>query len=162
MGAGHAADRGPHAHRRRRLRRVRLPARPGELAALTGRRPPCTACRRRACRGSSRRIRCRVHDDFRNGNLIVGSKGLRAVLDWEPAHACDPLEDLEWLCVKTWRFGSPLPAGGFGGHPALVAAYESAGGPPVDRVALRRSGCSNRHHLRHADQAAPARRDALG
>ncbi|MEV0383549.1 phosphotransferase family protein [Nonomuraea sp. NPDC050643] len=78
-----------------------------------------------------------VHGDFRNGNLIVGPEGIRAVLDWELAHAGDPLEDLGWLCVKAWRFGSPLPVGGFGGYTDLVEAYEEAGGQPVDRDALR-------------------------
>ncbi|MFI7465657.1 phosphotransferase family protein [Nonomuraea sp. NPDC049646] len=80
---------------------------------------------------------CVVHGDFRNGNLIVGPEGVRAVLDWELAHAGDPLEDLGWLCVKAWRFGSPLPVGGFGGYAELAAAYEEAGGPPVDLDALR-------------------------
>ncbi|MBF8190833.1 phosphotransferase family protein [Nonomuraea sp. K274] len=78
-----------------------------------------------------------VHGDFRNGNLIVGPEGIRAVLDWELAHAGDPLEDLGWLCVKAWRFGSPLPVGGFGDYDELVSAYEAAGGEPVDRDALR-------------------------
>jgi aminoglycoside phosphotransferase (APT) family kinase protein len=78
-----------------------------------------------------------VHGDFRNGNLIVGPEGIRAVLDWELAHLGDPLEDLGWLCVKAWRFGSPLPVGGFGGYEELVDAYERAGGQPVDRGALR-------------------------
>jgi aminoglycoside phosphotransferase (APT) family kinase protein len=77
-----------------------------------------------------------VHGDFRNGNLIVGPGGVRAVLDWELAHRGDPLEDLGWLCVKAWRFGSPLPVGGFGTYEDLVAAYEQAGGAPVDRAAL--------------------------
>ncbi|WP_433508838.1 phosphotransferase family protein [Nonomuraea sp. CA-143628] len=78
-----------------------------------------------------------VHGDFRNGNLIVGPEGIRAVLDWELAHAGDPVEDLGWLCVKAWRFGSPLPVGGFGDYDDLVSAYEKAGGQPVDRDALR-------------------------
>ncbi|WP_326643862.1 phosphotransferase family protein [Nonomuraea fuscirosea] len=78
-----------------------------------------------------------VHGDFRNGNLIVGPEGIRAVLDWELAHVGDPLEDLGWLCVKAWRFGSPLPVGGFGSYDELVGAYEEAGGQPVDRDALR-------------------------
>ncbi|WP_252374992.1 MULTISPECIES: phosphotransferase family protein [unclassified Nonomuraea] len=78
-----------------------------------------------------------VHGDFRNGNLIVGPEGIRAVLDWELAHAGDPLEDLGWLCVKSWRFGSPLPVGGFGHYDDLIDAYERAGGVPVDREALR-------------------------
>ncbi len=32
-----------------------------------------------------------VHGDFRNGNLVVGPEGIRAVLDWELAHRGDPV-----------------------------------------------------------------------
>ena len=78
-----------------------------------------------------------VHGDFRNGNLIVGPDGIRAVLDWELAHSGDPVEDLAWLCVKAWRFGAEAPVGGFGSVDELVAAYEGAGGTAVDRAALR-------------------------
>jgi len=77
-----------------------------------------------------------VHGDFRNGNLIVGPEGIRAVLDWELAHLGDPLEDLGWLCVKSWRFGSPLPVGGFGRLEDLVGAYRHASGSEVDSAAL--------------------------
>jgi aminoglycoside phosphotransferase (APT) family kinase protein len=78
-----------------------------------------------------------VHGDFRNGNLIVGPDGVRAVLDWELAHVGDPMEDLGWLCVKAWRFGSDLPVGGFGDYPALFDAYASESGVRVDRAAVR-------------------------
>ncbi|MFD1930317.1 MULTISPECIES: phosphotransferase family protein [Nonomuraea] len=78
-----------------------------------------------------------VHGDFRNGNLIVGPEGLRAVLDWELAHVGDPVEDLGWLCVKAWRFGARPPVGGFGEYDDLLAAYERASGHRVDRDALR-------------------------
>ena len=79
-----------------------------------------------------------VHGDFRNGNLVVGPDGLRAVLDWELAHLGDPLEDLGWLCVRAWRFGAPPRVGGFGDVDELVAAYEAASGSAgtVDREAL--------------------------
>ncbi|MDQ1446034.1 MAG: hypothetical protein QOI20_2498 [Acidimicrobiaceae bacterium] len=78
-----------------------------------------------------------VHGDFRNGNLIVGPQGVRAVLDWELAHRGDPLEDLGWLCVKAWRFGvNDNPVGGFGDYDELAGAYEDAGGGHVDRDAL--------------------------
>lgn len=77
-----------------------------------------------------------VHGDFRNGNLIVGAEGIRAVLDWELAHRGDPLEDLGWLCVKAWRFGSSLPVGGFGTVEQLVSAYQGAGGRTVDTDVL--------------------------
>ena len=84
-----------------------------------------------------RRAEVVVHGDFRNGNLIVGDDGIRAVLDWELAHRGDPVEDLGWLCARAWRFGSPLPVGGFGTLDALLAAYEQASGASVDREALR-------------------------
>lgn len=70
-----------------------------------------------------------VHGDFRNGNLMVGEDGLRAVLDWELAHLGDPMEDLGWLCVNSWRFGhTSLPVGGFGTREDLFAGYEAGGG----------------------------------
>jgi len=79
-----------------------------------------------------------VHGDFRNGNLVVGPDGVRAVLDWELAHLGDPVEDLGWLCVKSWRFGvSDRPVGGFGAVDDLLAAYRAAGGREVDPVELR-------------------------
>ena len=74
-----------------------------------------------------------VHGDFRNGNLIVGPDGVRAVLDWELAHFGDPMEDLGWLCVNSWRFGTiDRPVGGFGDLAELIAGYENAGGRTVD------------------------------
>ncbi len=78
-----------------------------------------------------------VHGDFRNGNLIVGPDGLRAVLDWELAHLGDPMEDLGWLCVKAWRFGVDRPVGGFGEREELFAAYERASGTRVDPEVVR-------------------------
>ncbi|HVE93395.1 MAG TPA: phosphotransferase family protein [Acidimicrobiales bacterium] len=77
-----------------------------------------------------------VHGDFRNGNLIVGPDGIRAVIDWELAHAGDPIEDLGWLCARAWRFGSDKPVGGFGDYDDLIAAYETESGTVVDRDAL--------------------------
>jgi aminoglycoside phosphotransferase (APT) family kinase protein len=79
-----------------------------------------------------------VHGDFRNGNFIVGSDGIRAVLDWELAHLGDPVEDLGWLCVKSWRFGNAdRVAGGFGALDELLASYARAGGIPVDEETVR-------------------------
>ncbi len=78
-----------------------------------------------------------VHGDFRLGNLMVGPDGLRAVLDWELAHLGDPMEDLGWLCVKAWRFGSPKPAGGVGEYVELFEAYANAAGTEVDADVVR-------------------------
>jgi aminoglycoside phosphotransferase (APT) family kinase protein len=69
-----------------------------------------------------------VHGDFRHGNLIIGPDGVRAVLDWELAHTGDPMEDLGWVCVNSWRFGEiDKPVGGFGTREELFAGYEAAG-----------------------------------
>jgi len=74
-----------------------------------------------------------VHGDFRNGNLVVGADGVRAVLDWELAHIGDPMEDLGWICVNSWRFGEiERPVGGFGMREDMFAGYQAAGGGTVD------------------------------
>jgi aminoglycoside phosphotransferase (APT) family kinase protein len=78
-----------------------------------------------------------IHGDLRMGNVIVGPEGLRAVIDWELIHRGDPHEDLAWLCLKAWRFGVPQEVGGLGSIDELVAAYEAAGGRPIDDDALR-------------------------
>jgi aminoglycoside phosphotransferase (APT) family kinase protein len=78
-----------------------------------------------------------VHGDLRLGNLIVGPDGLRAVIDWELVHTGNPAEDLGWLCVKAWRFGSGLPAAGVGTREELLAAYREAGGADIGLDELR-------------------------
>jgi aminoglycoside phosphotransferase (APT) family kinase protein len=78
-----------------------------------------------------------VHADFRMGNLIVGPEGLRAVLDWELSHVGDPVRDLGYFCVRSWRFGvDDQAAGGLGTREELVAAYRAAGGRDVDMAAV--------------------------
>ncbi|MGH9094383.1 MAG: phosphotransferase family protein [Acidimicrobiales bacterium] len=84
--------------------------------------------------GSRRTV---VHGDFRNGNLIVGSEGIRAVLDWEVVHWGDPAEDLGWMCVKAWRFGASPPVGGFGPYEQLLDGYASGGAPAVSLDAVK-------------------------
>lgn len=78
-----------------------------------------------------------VHGDFRMGNLLLDGDGLAGVLDWELAHLGDPVEDLGWFCVRAWRFGSALPAGGMGTREELLEHYSAAGGRVVDPEALR-------------------------
>jgi aminoglycoside phosphotransferase (APT) family kinase protein len=74
-----------------------------------------------------------VHGDFRHGNLIIGADGVRAVLDWELAHLGDPMEDLGWICVNSWRFGEiDKPVGGFGSREELFAGYQSGSVRSVD------------------------------
>ena len=78
-----------------------------------------------------------MHGDFRMGNLLVDASGLRAILDWELAHAGDPAEDLGWLCARAWRFGGAGHVGGFGDLSTLLAAYEGAGGDAVEPERVR-------------------------
>jgi aminoglycoside phosphotransferase (APT) family kinase protein len=74
-----------------------------------------------------------VHGDYRTGNYLADETGVTAILDWEGAHLGDPIEDLGWLCVKSWRFGAiDRPAGGFGSREQLWQAYRRAGGGAVD------------------------------
>ena len=80
-----------------------------------------------------------VHGDFRIGNLMIEEqRGVVAVLDWELAHVGDPLQDLGWACVRSWRFGADhLTCGGVGRREDLVAAYEKASGSEVDLDVLQ-------------------------
>lgn len=79
-----------------------------------------------------------VHGDFRNGNIMVSPEdGLVALLDWELTHIGDPMEDLGWICVPSWRFGQHhLPVGGFGARQDMYDAYRAAGGE-IDEQATR-------------------------
>jgi aminoglycoside phosphotransferase (APT) family kinase protein len=78
-----------------------------------------------------------VHGDLRLGNLIVDGDGLRGVLDWELSHLGSAAEDLGWMCVRAWRFGSPLPAAGVCGRSELLRHYRAAGGDDVSPDELR-------------------------
>lgn len=79
-----------------------------------------------------------VHNDFRNGNIMVSRDGVVAVLDWEIAHIGDPMRDLGWICTNSWRYGrSDLPVGGFGTSADLFRGYERVSGRTVDPAHVR-------------------------
>jgi aminoglycoside phosphotransferase (APT) family kinase protein len=74
-----------------------------------------------------------VHNDFRNGNLMVTPDGINAVLDWEVAHLGDPVRDIGWICTNSWRFGrTELRVGGFGHLQDLLDGYEDESGIRID------------------------------
>ncbi|NIJ37974.1 aminoglycoside phosphotransferase (APT) family kinase protein [Sphingopyxis panaciterrae] len=76
-----------------------------------------------------------VHGDYRMGNIMADGDGLAVVLDWELAHRGDAHEDLAFGCMTVWRFGQlDKPAFGVGSLEDYFAAYEAAGGAPVDRT----------------------------
>jgi aminoglycoside phosphotransferase (APT) family kinase protein len=78
-----------------------------------------------------------VHGDYRLGNFMFGEDGVRGIIDWELAHWGDPMEDIGWLAVKSWRFGGKKPMAGVGDYEPFFEAYEAAGGAPVDRERVR-------------------------
>jgi aminoglycoside phosphotransferase (APT) family kinase protein len=81
---------------------------------------------------------CLVHGDFRMGNIMVGVEGVEAILDWELAHIGDAHEDLAWGCINAWAFGHiDQPAFGCADLDNYWAAYEAAGGIPVDPARFR-------------------------
>ncbi|MFC8525675.1 phosphotransferase family protein [Nocardia sp. NPDC057227] len=71
-----------------------------------------------------------LHTDLRNGNLVIGPDGIRAVLDWEGAHRYgDPMRDAAWAALRMWRFGADdREFGGFAGRDPFVRGYTEAGG----------------------------------
>ncbi|MFE7744124.1 phosphotransferase family protein [Nocardia sp. NPDC057455] len=71
-----------------------------------------------------------LHTDMRNGNIVVGPEGLRAVLDWEGAQRHgDPMRDVAWPALRMWRFrADDREFGGLAGRAAFVRGYQRAGG----------------------------------
>jgi len=79
-----------------------------------------------------------VHGDYRLGNMMINANGLCGVLDWEFAQIGDPMEDVSWGMVRDWRFGvDQLRYGGVGQPEEFWAAYQAAGGEPIDPVRAR-------------------------
>ena len=72
-----------------------------------------------------------VHGDFRLGNLLIDTSGLNAVLDWEIAQFGDPIQDLGWMCVRAWRFGSDQRVAGIGSYGELIESYAQESGRDV-------------------------------
>ena len=116
---GRAVPRGP-----RRARRARIPPSSSGSAGSSANRPPprrtpsCTATSATATSSSA-------------------PTACAAVLDWELAHLGDPMEDLGWLCVKAWRFGSTAPVGGFGDVRRPVRRVRGGAGAAVDPEVVR-------------------------
>mgnify|MGYP001341516232 FL=1 len=78
-----------------------------------------------------------VHGDYRFGNFIISEKKLESIIDWELAHIGNPMEDLGWLCVRSWRFGNVNKrAAGLGDVDELIAGYEANSEIKIDKSQL--------------------------
>ena len=71
-----------------------------------------------------------VHGDAGPGNFLFEGDHVTALLDWELVHYGDPMADLAMLCLR-------MLFQGFVPLPEAFAAYEEAGGYPVDLARLR-------------------------
>jgi aminoglycoside phosphotransferase (APT) family kinase protein len=79
-----------------------------------------------------------VHGDYRTGNFLYDrDAGITGILDWEMAHAGDPIEDLGWVVIKSWRWAGDDRVGGLCPRDEFIALYEEASGTKVDRDALK-------------------------
>lgn len=76
-----------------------------------------------------------VHGDYRTGNLLYGPDGIRAVLDWEMAHAGDPLEDVAFAQLVCWQVGTGR-VGGLVTAERWIELYSHAISGTVDRDSL--------------------------
>jgi len=78
-----------------------------------------------------------VHADYRTGNFLYDASGITGILDWEMAHAGDPMEDVGWVCLKSWRWAGDGRVGGLCSRDEFFRLYEDAGGAKVDPRAVR-------------------------
>ena len=70
-----------------------------------------------------------AHGDTGPGNFLFEDGHLTALIDWELAHLGDPMEDLAWFSMRCVM--EPVPD-----FAASLAAYEQAGGFPIDRARI--------------------------
>ncbi len=78
-----------------------------------------------------------VHADYRTGNFLVDGDRITGVLDWEMVHLGDPLEDVAWVCLRSWRWAGDARAGGLLARDEFYRRYEAAGGLTIDPEAVR-------------------------
>ncbi|MBF6189655.1 phosphotransferase family protein [Nocardia implantans] len=98
-----------------------------------------------------------LHTDLRNGNIVVGPDGLRAVLDWEGAQRQgDPMRDVAWPALRMWRFrADDREFGGLAGREAFLRGYHRGGGSfDEDRFRWWKAMCTLGWGVGLAGQAA--------
>ena len=79
-----------------------------------------------------------VHGDFRLGNLMIDESGLAAVIDWEMVSIGNPMLDIGWMCINSWRFGqSEKVVGGFGDLEEFLEGYSSISNEEIDHEEVK-------------------------
>lgn len=78
-----------------------------------------------------------VHADYRTGNFLVDQGRITGVLDWEMVHLGDPLEDVAWVCLRSWRWAGDARMGGLFSRDDFYRRYAGASGLAIDRDAVR-------------------------
>ena len=78
-----------------------------------------------------------VHGDYRTGNFLVNGARITGVLDWEMVHLGDPLEDVAWVCLRSWRWAGDARVGGLLSRQEFYRRYQEASGLKVDEEAVR-------------------------
>ncbi|MCH8994884.1 MAG: phosphotransferase family protein [Chloroflexi bacterium] len=78
-----------------------------------------------------------VHADYRTGNLLVDGDRITGVLDWEMVHLGDPLEDVAWVCLRSWRWAGDARVGGLLPRQEFYHRYEAASGLKVNPESVR-------------------------
>ncbi len=78
-----------------------------------------------------------VHGDYRTGNFLYEGSTITGILDWEMAHAGDPIEDLGWVVMKSWRWARDHKVGGLCTRDEFVTMYEASGGAKVNAGTLK-------------------------
>ena len=78
-----------------------------------------------------------VHADYRTGNFLVDGGRITGVLDWEMVHLGDPLEDVAWVCLRSWRWAGDSRVGGLLPRQEFYRRYEQASGLRVDEASVR-------------------------
>lgn len=71
-----------------------------------------------------------VHGDAGQGNFLFENGRMTALLDWELAHAGDPMEDLAWFSMRSVM----EPVENFAG---LLKHYAATSGRPLDHQRIR-------------------------
>jgi aminoglycoside phosphotransferase (APT) family kinase protein len=77
-----------------------------------------------------------VHGDYRTGNFLYREGRIVGVLDWEMVHLGDPMEDIAWMCLSSWRWRRDGLVGGLLDREEAYRLYEELTGTPVDREAV--------------------------